>query len=63
MTRPDKQPHGEVVLFFREGHFYPIQFMGDKPAEQEVFDHVRLNPEVEKVERMDGHLLWERAVQ
>jgi hypothetical protein len=55
------QPSGEVVLFFRGNHFYPIQFMGIKPAEIEVQDHVALNPEIIRVERINGEVLWERA--
>lgn len=54
---------GEVVLFFRSGHFYTVQFSGTKPAEQEVLDHVALNPETERVERITGEVLWERTIQ
>ena len=57
------EPSGEVVLFIRDQHFYPVQFMGTKPSEQEVLDHVALNPETLRVERMNGQVLWERDVQ
>lgn len=52
------KPNGETVIFFREEGFYPVQFMGHKPAQQEAADHAALNPGTIRIERMNGERLW-----
>ena len=53
-----KQPSGIVALFFREGMFYPVQFMGEKPPAKEAADHAALNPGTLRIEDMNGNVLW-----
>ena len=43
----------ETFLFFREGHFYPV----DIPREQ-VMANVELNPGTLKVEDIKGNVVW-----
>lgn len=52
------QPHGETVIFFREGMFYPIQLSGHKPTAQEAADHAALNPGTLRIEDMHGNVIW-----
>ena len=53
-----KQPHGETVVFFREGFFYPVQLMGDKSSAEEAAEHAALNPGTLRIEDMVGNVLW-----
>ena len=57
------EPSGEVVLFFRNQHFYPIQLSGLKPTADEVPDHVALNPGTTRVESLFGEVIWPPKVQ
>jgi len=52
------EPIGEVVLFFREGGFYPVQLSGTKTTADEVPDHVALNPGTMRVENLAGEVIW-----
>ena len=52
------KPHGIIAIFFREDRFYPIQFMGLKPAREEAEDHAVLNPGVTRIEDTHGRILW-----
>jgi hypothetical protein len=49
---------GEVVLFFREGMFYPVQLSGLKPSAVEAADHAALNPGTLRIEDLSGNVLW-----
>jgi hypothetical protein len=49
---------GELVLFFREGGFYPVMLSGLKPTADEVPDHVALNPGTTRVETLTGEVIW-----
>jgi hypothetical protein len=49
---------GEVVLFFREIGFYPVQLSGLKATADEVPDHVALNPGTTRVENLHGDVIW-----
>lgn len=53
------KPIRETVLFFREGHFYPIQLSGTKDAAEEAADHASLNPGTVRIERINGEVLWQ----
>ncbi len=52
------KPTGEIVLFFRDDHFYPVQLSGTKSTADEVPDHVALNPGTLRVEALSGEVLW-----
>lgn len=52
------EPSGEVVLFFREGGFYPVQLSGMKATAEEVPDHVAINPGTVRVESLSGEVIW-----
>jgi len=52
------EPTGELVLFFRAEGFYPVQLSGMKPTDDEVPDHVALNPGTVRVENLQGEVLW-----
>ena len=52
------EPSVEVVLFFREGGFYPVQLSGLKETADEVPDHVALNPGTIRVESIAGEVIW-----
>jgi len=49
---------GEVVIFFRETGFYPIQLSGLKPSAEEAADHAACNPGTLRVETLEGKVLW-----
>ncbi|WP_181008471.1 hypothetical protein [Sphingomonas montanisoli] len=48
----------ELVIFFREGCFYPVALSGTKPASEEIPEHVALNPGTLRVEDLSGNILW-----
>ena len=54
-----------VVLFFREGHFYPVQFEKPKKCgkslKEQAKTHAELNPGTERIETMDGKVLWRKT--
>lgn len=52
------QPTGEVVLFIRDDHFYPIQLSGTKPTAEEAAEHAALNPGTLRIENMAGDVIW-----
>jgi hypothetical protein len=43
----------EPFLFFREGHFYPVEIPRDQ-----VLANVELNPGTLKVEDLKGNVIW-----
>lgn len=43
----------ELFLFFREGHFYPVEIPRDQ-----VLANVELNPGTLKVEDIEGNIVW-----
>lgn len=45
----------KTYLFFREGHFYPVQ----EESDEKVLMHVPLNPGTKRVETIDGHVIYE----
>lgn len=50
---------GRVVLFFRDGMFYPITLSGKVPAAKECADHAELNPGTLRIEdALTGEVLW-----
>lgn len=49
----DKKKQTEVFLFFREGHFYPVEIPRDQ-----VLANVELNPGTLKVEDIKGNIVW-----
>lgn len=51
-------PNGITAIFFREGSFYPVQFMGKKSAQAEAADHAALNPGTLRIETQTGEILW-----
>lgn len=54
MTSTQRQSKDlETFLFFREGHFYPV----DIPRDQ-VLANVELNPGTLKVEDIQGNIVW-----
>lgn len=53
---------GETVIFFRQQGFYPVQLSGLKSTEDEVPDHVALNPGTIRVEDMDGNVIYPKEV-
>jgi len=46
----------KTYLFFREGHFYPIEEESDEKA----LKHVPLNPGTLKIETVDGRVIYKR---
>lgn len=54
----ENAPQGIVAIFFRDGGFYPVQFMGMKPPAEEAADHAALNPGTLRVEDAAGNVLW-----
>ena len=53
---------GETVIFFRDEGFYPVTLSGTKSADDEVPDHVALNPGTVRVEAMNGRVIWPKEV-
>ena len=52
--------NGDVWLFFRDEHFYPIE-VTDKCTPEE---HAKLNPDTTKImDAKSGDIIWERSVQ
>lgn len=47
-----------LMIFFREGHFYPIVGIPDMPLEKQARDHAEINPGTLRVEDMNGNVLW-----
>jgi hypothetical protein len=43
-----------VYLFFRDGHFYPVNCRNDDDARNQA----ELNPGTIKVENVDGKVIW-----
>lgn len=48
----------ELMIFFRKGHFYPIQGVLGIPLTQQARDQAGLNPGTIRVEDVDGNALW-----
>jgi hypothetical protein len=46
----------KTYLFFREGHFYPVE----EESDEKVLKHVPLNPGTTKIETIDGRVIYER---
>lgn len=44
-----------TYLFFREGHFYPVE----EESDEKVLAHVPLNPGTLKIETIDGKVIYE----
>lgn len=53
-----------TVLFFREGHFYPVELMSPKKCgktmKEQAKEHAELNSGTLKVETVGGKVLWRR---
>lgn len=49
---------GEEVIFFRQDMFYPVTLSGTKPTDDEVADHVALNPGTTRVEDLNGRVIY-----
>ncbi len=47
-----------TVIFFREGHFYPIDLPDGQDGPEHIADHAELNPGTLRVEGLDGEVLW-----
>lgn len=47
----------KTYLFFREGHFYPIEEEND----EKVLKHVELNPGTRRIETIDGRVVYDAA--
>lgn len=50
----------EVMIFFREGGWYPVQGCLGKPLAAQAADHAGFNPETVRIEDIDGNVLWRR---
>ena len=48
----------EVMIFFRDGRFYPIQGVRGVDLRQQARDHAEINDGVERVEDVRGNVLW-----
>lgn len=50
-----------IYIFFRGNFFYPVEGI---ERDEDVFEHVRLNPGTTRVEHIDGRMIWaeERTV-
>ena len=57
MTRYDLD-HDNVLIFFREGVFYPITAVKGIPLAAQARTHAELNPGTLRVEDKDGNMLW-----
>lgn len=57
MTYPLGGP-AELMIFFREGIFYPVQGVLGVPLIQQAADNAELNLGTLKVEDVDGVVLW-----
>ncbi|KQM37960.1 hypothetical protein [Sphingomonas sp. Leaf10] len=55
-------PAGITAIFFREGMFYPVKFMGSKSPADEAADHAALNPGTMRIEDTSGNVLWKKAL-
>lgn len=59
-TRPTRDLGGpdEVMIFIRDGHFYPIQGVRGVDLRQQARDHAEINEGTERVEDGRGNVLW-----
>lgn len=48
----------EVMIFVREGMFYPVQGVRGVPLPQQAAGHAALNPGTLRVEDIHGNVLW-----
>jgi hypothetical protein len=48
----------EVMIFFREGMFYPVQGVASVPLADQAAEHAALNPGTSRVEDTEGTVLW-----
>jgi len=48
----------EVMIFFREDRFYPIQGCLGRSLRDQAADHAKLNPGTLRIEDTKGNLLW-----
>jgi hypothetical protein len=53
ITMDKQSKKTEPFLFFREGHFYPVEIPRDQ-----VLANVELNPGTLKVEDLKGNVIW-----
>ncbi len=44
----------KTYLFFREGHFYPVE----EESDEKVLKHVPLNPGTTRIETIDGRVIY-----
>lgn len=49
-----------LMMFVKDGGFYPIESSGKKDLKEEAQDHLDLNDHVEKVQDVYGNVLAER---
>ena len=48
----------EVLIFFREGMFYPVQGVAGVPLADQAAEHAAMNPGTSRVEDTEGNVLW-----
>jgi len=51
----------ELMIFFRYGHFYPIQGVIGIPLTKQAEDHAKINLGTLKVEDINGVVLWKQS--
>lgn len=44
-----------IYIFFRGSHWYPVEGI---ERDEDVFEHVRLNPGTTRVEHIDGRVIF-----
>ena len=47
-----------LVIFFREGMFYPIELPADKATHEHLAEHAAVNPGTLRIEDTKGNVLW-----
>jgi hypothetical protein len=45
----------KTYLFFREGHFYPVE----EESDEKVLKHVPLNPGTKRIETIEGRVVYQ----
>ena len=55
---------GRTVVFFRKDTFYPILLLSPrecgKSLEEQAEEHAEINPGTERVETLQGKVLWRK---
>lgn len=47
----------KTYLFFREGHFYPVE----EESDEKVLTHVPLNPGTLRIETIEGRVIYDAS--